>query len=105
MNASSSFGVYFYVQRHEHMPTVENGVIRHNIERLNIVRAMDISTGVFTAPKTSICHFSIVYYNNERGLHQFWCYEDMLSRQWKQNRRVKYRAQPWLEHLQLYILL
>jgi len=59
MNASSSPGVYFYVQRHGHMPAVEDGVIRFNKERLNVGRAMDISTGVFTAPKTGIYHFSV----------------------------------------------
>jgi len=61
MNASSSFGVYFYVQRQGKITTVENCVIRYNNkERLNnIGKAMDISTGVFTAPKTSMCHFSI----------------------------------------------
>jgi len=40
------------------MPNVENGVIRYNKERLNVGKAMDISTGVFTAPKTGIYHFS-----------------------------------------------
>ena len=58
MNASASFGVYFYVQRHGEMPTVKNCVFRFNKERLNIGRAMDISTGVFAAPKTGIYHFS-----------------------------------------------
>ena len=59
MDKSSFSGIYFYVQRQGKLPNAPDGVIRFNKERLNIGRAMDISTGVFTAPKTSMCHFSI----------------------------------------------
>ena len=58
MNKSTVSGIYFYVQRHGNLPIAENGVIRFNKERLNIGGAMNISTGVFTAPKTDMYHFS-----------------------------------------------
>ena len=40
------------------MPTVKGDVIRFNKERLNIEGAMDLSSGIFTAPKTGIYFFS-----------------------------------------------
>jgi len=54
-----SSGIYFYVQRHGSLPIATNGAIRFNKERLNMGGAMDISTGVFTVPKTGIYHFSL----------------------------------------------
>ena len=52
-------GFFFFVQRFGNkLPTTENGVIRFNKERLNIGKARNPSTGVFTAPKNGIYYFS-----------------------------------------------
>jgi len=50
-------GIYFYVQR-GNGPTFRDGVIRFHKEQLNIGKAMNLSTGVFTAPKAGVYHFS-----------------------------------------------
>lgn len=54
---SPSSGIYFYAQRGS-SPTSKDGVIRFHKEHLNIGGGMNISTGVFTAPKSGIYHFS-----------------------------------------------
>ena len=50
-------GIYFYVQR-GNGPTARDGVIRFHKAQLNIGKAMNLSTGVFTAPKAGVYHFS-----------------------------------------------
>ena len=50
-------GIYFYVQR-GNGPTARDGVIRFHKEQLNIGKAMNLLTGVFTAPKAGVYHFS-----------------------------------------------
>ena len=58
------------------MPIYSNGVIRFNIERLNIGGAMKVATGVFTAPKAGIYHFSFSIHKEGYSnlLDQFWIY-------------------------------
>ena len=51
-------GVYFYVQSGGKSANTERGIIRFNQERLNIGGAMNLTSGVFTAPKAGIYHFS-----------------------------------------------
>jgi len=51
-----------------------NGVIRFNKERLNIGGAMNISTGVFTAPKSAIYHFSVAIQKEGYSLDPMWIY-------------------------------
>ncbi len=53
-----SSGVYFFVQRGNGR-TSKDGVIRFHKEHLNIGKGMNISTGVFTAPKSGIYHVSL----------------------------------------------
>ena len=55
--AAASKGIYFYVQR-GNGPTFRDGIIRFHKEILNIGKGMNISTGVFTAPKAGIYQFS-----------------------------------------------
>jgi len=50
-------GIYFYVQR-GNGTTMRDGVVRFHITHLNIGKAMNISTGVFTVPKAGIYYFS-----------------------------------------------
>jgi len=73
MNASAS-GIYFYVQRYGSLPVAANGVIRFNKDRLNMGGAMDISTGVFTAPKSGIYHFSVAILKEGYSLDPMWIY-------------------------------
>ena len=54
VSKSAISGIYFYVQRYGILQVAKDGVIRFNKERLNIGGAMNISTGVFTAPKAGI---------------------------------------------------
>jgi len=59
LNIKSGSGIYFYVQRKGNLINFdEAGVIRFTTDRLNIGRAMNLSTSVFTAPKAGIYHFS-----------------------------------------------
>ncbi len=51
-------GVYFYVQSAGKSSNVERGIIRFNEERLNIGGAMNLTSGVFKAPKAGIYYFS-----------------------------------------------
>ena len=48
--------VYFYVQRNE--PYNISGTIPFQNERLNVGRGMNITSGIFTAPKSGIYFFS-----------------------------------------------
>ena len=58
LDIKSTPGVYFYVQRNTAIgDTNQPQVVRFNIERLNIGRAMNMATGVFTAPKPGIYRF------------------------------------------------
>ena len=59
MDIKSTPGVYFYVQRNIAIPhTDQPEVVRFNIERLNVGRALNMTTGVFKAPRTGIYQFS-----------------------------------------------
>lgn len=53
-----SAGIFFYVQRGNDGPIAQDGVLRFPKEQLNIGKAMNILTGVFTAPKAGIYSFS-----------------------------------------------
>ena len=50
-------GVYFYVQGHRGYSSA-GSVIPYELERLNIGGAMNLQTGVFTAPVTGRYHFT-----------------------------------------------
>ncbi len=50
-----STSVHFYVQRQSDFE--ENTIIPFEVERLNVGRALELSTGIFTAPVSGIYHF------------------------------------------------
>jgi hypothetical protein len=53
-----SLPVYFYVQRNNSFPNVTNIPLTFDTAKLNVGDAMDLSTGIFTAPRTGIYFFS-----------------------------------------------
>lgn len=47
--------VHFYVQRNTSI--TKEGILRFQLARLNVGKAMDLSTGIFTVPVNGIYHF------------------------------------------------
>ena len=58
--------VYFYVQRDQPY-TLRGTTIPFNIELLNVGGGMNISSGIFTAPKSGIYFFSFTGIKNRPG--------------------------------------
>ena len=58
LDIKSSQGVYFYVTRNKMEDDDTPKTIRFNKQLLNVGNAMDMSTGVFTAPTPGIYQFS-----------------------------------------------
>ena len=57
--------VHFYVQRSTPF-TQQNAIIPYNFERLNVGGAMNIKTGVFTAPRNGTYHFAFAFLRDGR---------------------------------------
>jgi len=55
-SSADDAGVHFFVQRNR--PWSNEGAIPFQIEKLNIGGAIDVSTGIFTAPQDGVYHFS-----------------------------------------------
>ena len=61
-----SSSVHFYVQRNGNFSR-PNSIVTFEVERLNVVVAMNINTGVFTAPRTGAYHFSFSFMKDEQA--------------------------------------
>ena len=59
MGVKTSSGVYFYVGRNSPYPTTKTA-IPYEVERLNIGGAMNLASGVFTAPVSGRYQFNFV---------------------------------------------
>ena len=59
MDIKTSSGVYFYVSRNSFYSTIES-VIPYDVTRLNIGGAMNLASGVFTAPVSGRYQFNFV---------------------------------------------
>ena len=59
MDVKTTSGVYFYVGRNSFYSTIES-VIPYDVTRLNIGGAMNLASGVFTAPVSGRYHINFV---------------------------------------------
>ena len=66
MGVKTSSGVYFYVGRNSPYPTTKTA-IPYEVERLNIGGAMNLASGVFTAPVSGRYQFNFVALANVGG--------------------------------------
>ena len=63
---SEASQVYFYVQKNQNAPRGTNAVT-FEVEKLNVGKAMDIKTGVFTAPVDGNYFFTFSCVSNPGG--------------------------------------
>ncbi len=64
--------VHFYVQRNTSFST--NSIIPFELERLNVGGAIDLATGVFTAPVDGIYHFEFSGVNKHKSANYFYVF-------------------------------